>query len=49
MNHGIKAIQARKPRSAGGKERHRRRIVRKEKPESFIKFVLFKVLRNYQE
>jgi hypothetical protein len=46
MNHGIKAIHARKPSSAGGKERHRRRIVRKEKPESFTKFVLLKVLRK---
>jgi len=46
MNHGTRAIHARKPRSAGGNERHRRRIVRKERPESFTKFVLFKVLRK---
>jgi hypothetical protein len=43
INQGMKAIHARKPRSAGGKERHRDMTVRKESPDIFIKSALCKV------
>ncbi|GAN32841.1 hypothetical protein BROSI_A1356 [Candidatus Brocadia sinica JPN1] len=45
-SHGIKAIHARYPRSAGGKERHKKRMVRRERMRIFTKFVLLKVLET---
>lgn len=42
INHGINAIHAKYPKSAGGKERHIKRIVKKEWIEIFIKFLVRK-------